>query len=333
LPGKPVNGSGNGARSGAQTLLLLAAPLSGFVLRALADGPKQLSELQRLADFPAQTTLRAQLKRLVESGAVAKNRRNRFPGVLEYELTDGGLDLLFAAGVLESWLAKSSGGPLSLGGGAAKASIKALAEGWSTTMLRALAASPLTLTQLDGLISSLSYPALERRLSALRIAGLVEPLPGNGRGTPHRVTTWAREGVAPLAAAVRWEQSHLGENAAPIGRLDAEAAFLLTVPMLRLPDETAGSCRLVVETHNGRAVMPAGVTVAVEDGRVASCVTRLQRDADAWAIGPPDAWLSALIEENIDRLELGGRRRFARLLIERLQGQLFANPIGNMFGP
>jgi DNA-binding HxlR family transcriptional regulator len=325
------NGSGNGARSGAQTLLLLAAPLSGFVLRALADGPKQQSELQRLADFPAQTTLRAQLKRLVGSGAVVKHRRNRFPGVLEYELTASGRDLLFTAGVLEDWLARSPGGPLPLGGGAGRASVKALAEGWSTTMLRVLAAGSLTLTQLDGIISSLSYPSLERRLSALRLAGLIEPLPLQGRGTPHRVTAWAREGIAPLTAAARWEQRHL-EGAPPIGRLDAEAAFLLTVPMLRLPDETAGSCRMAVEIRNGAGVRLAGVTVAVEEGRVASCATRLGNDADAWAIGPPGAWLGALVEEDFDRLELGGRRGFARLLIEGLRGRLFETRLGNASG-
>ena len=52
-------------------------------------------------------------------------------------------------------------------------------------MMRALAARPLSLTELDSLISDLSYPALERRLSSMRIAGLVEAQPSQrGRRPP-----------------------------------------------------------------------------------------------------------------------------------------------------
>ena len=55
-------------------------------------------------------------------------------------------------------------GPLALGSSTAKSAIKALVEGWGTNMIRALAARPLSLTELNGLISGLSYPSLERRL-------------------------------------------------------------------------------------------------------------------------------------------------------------------------
>ena len=82
-----VNGSGNGARSGAQTLGLLATPVNSLILGALADGPKRQVELRRAAGLPAQTTLRAHVKVLSEVKAIAKHRRNRFPGVLEFELT------------------------------------------------------------------------------------------------------------------------------------------------------------------------------------------------------------------------------------------------------
>ena len=46
-------------RSGAQTLVLLAAPLNVLILRAFADGAKQQAELRRKAGSPAQSTLRA----------------------------------------------------------------------------------------------------------------------------------------------------------------------------------------------------------------------------------------------------------------------------------
>lgn len=323
MTGNTVNGSGNEARSGAQTLVLLAAPLNILILRALSDGPKQQSELRHAAGSPAQTTLRAQLKRLEELGAIAKHRRNRFPGVLEYELTRPGRDLLFVVVVLDHWLGQAPEGPLTLGSSAAKATIKALAEGWSTTMLRALAAGPLALTELDGVIGSLSYPSLERRLAAMRFAGQVEACPGNGHGTPYAVTTWLRQGVAPLVAAGRWERRNLPISTAPIGHLDVETAFLLAMPLLQPLDELSGSCRLAAEILNGKKRRLAGVVVEVQSGTIESCTTHLQGHTDAWALGPSAAWLNAVIEHDLDRLELGGDGQLARAIVEGLHGALF----------
>jgi DNA-binding HxlR family transcriptional regulator len=325
LAGNRVNGSGNGARSGAQTLLLLATPLNVLVLRALAEGPKQQAELRRAAGLPAQTTLRAQLKRLTDVGAVEKHRRNRFPGVHEYELTAAGRDLLFVADVLERWLERAPDGPLALGENAAKAAIKALAEGWSTTMLRVLAAGPLSLTELDGIITSLSYPALERRLAAMRLASLVKARASDGRGTPCGVTNWLRQGVAPLASAIRWERRHLPRDTAPIARLDIEAAFLLALPLLRLPSDVSGSCRMAAEMANGGERRLAGAMIELRNGKIASCATQLRGDPDAWALGSAPAWLDALIARDADRLELGGDCQLASALVDALHQVLFAS--------
>ncbi len=320
-----VNGSGNGARSGAQTLSLLAAPLNVLILQALADGPQRQAELRQVAGSPAQTTLRAQLKRLVEIGALEKHRRNRFPGVLEYELTAPGRELLFVAATLERWLDRAPREPLPIGDNAAKAAIKALAEGWSTTMLRALAAGPISLTELDRLIGSLSYPSLERRLSAMRLAGLIERRVGNGRGTPYAVTGWLRRSVAPIAAAIRWERRHAQGAMAPIGRIDVETAFLLAMPLLRLPRGVSGSCRMAAEVANGEKGL-AGVTVEVRETRIASCATQLKGSAEAWVLGSFSAWLAAMIDQDPAQLELGGDGSLARALIKGLHGELFSVP-------
>lgn len=327
-----VNGSGNGARSGAQTLLLLAAPLNVLILRTLADGLTQQSELRRETGSPAQTTLRAQLKRLVEIGVIDKHRRNRFPGVLEYELTPSGRRLLFVIDVLERWLENAPEGPLPLEGNAAKGAVKALAAGWSTRVLRVLAAGPLSLTDLDSVIGSLSYPALERRLAAMRLAGQVERRPSNGRGTPYAVTGWLRQGMAPLIAAMRWERTHLPASTTAITRIDAEAAFLLALPMLLLPHDLSGACRLAVEVPNDEREL-AGVVARVERGAVGFCSTHLASHADAWALGTPVAWLDAVIEEDGDRLELGGDLHIARALLGGLHEALFGIPAGQRSAP
>jgi DNA-binding HxlR family transcriptional regulator len=325
LVASTANGTEKGARSGAQTLALLAAPLNTLILRALADGPKQQTDLRRLTGAPAQTTLRAQLKKLVDFGAIDKHRRNHFPGTLDYELGPAGRHLLFVVDTLEHWLELAPDGPLQLNDSAARAATLALAEGWSTTVLRALAAGPLSLTQLDRVITSLSYPALERRLATMRLAGLIVARPGAGRrGTPYTVTDWLRRGVAPLAAAARWEIRHRPAESAPIGRLDTETGYLLAVPLLALPPEASGSCRLAAEIHNGKRRDFAGVVIEVKQGgRLGSCTTALSGDHDAWALGTSAAWLDAVIDRDLGGLELGGDKSLSRGLVEGMHSELF----------
>lgn len=315
MAGNSVNGSGNEARPGAQILTLLAAPLTGPILKSLIDEPKRLTSLRQEVDFPAITTLRGQLRRLVEVGAVEKRRGDRFPGALTYALTEPGSGLRSVSRVLERWLDHAPDGSLPAAGNAARAAVKALTEAWSTRMLRALAAGPLTLTELDHLIGSLSYPSLERRLAAMRLAGLAVARPGDGRGTPYELTAWARTAVAPLAVAANWERHHLPGDAIPITAPDAEAAFLLAAPLLHVDARQTGTCRLAVAFPRGRRRQLAGATIAVQAGEVVSCTAALREDANAWAVGSAEAWLEALFDARTERLKLGGRRRLALDLV------------------
>lgn len=323
LTGSGVNGGANGARSGTRALTLLATPLNGTILQTLSESPRRLVDLRRDCGSPAQTTLRAHLRELEAIGAIQKRRRNSFPGVLEYELTSAGRELLFVAEVVERWLEDAPDGPLVFGSSAAKAAIKALVEGWSSAMLRALASGPLSLTELDRVIGALSYPSLERRLAAMRLAGQVEASQSNGKGTPYAVTPWLRQGIAPLTAGVRWERRHLPDDSPPVKRVDTEAFFLLALPLLRLPEELSGSCRLGVEMSNGTARRLIGAMARVEEGRITSCNVRLEGNADAWVTGSTSAWLHAVIGSETAGLELGGDQRLARSLLDGLHGVLF----------
>jgi DNA-binding HxlR family transcriptional regulator len=306
-------------RAGSYALCLLAAPLNAFVLQTLAAGPRSLIDLRREVGSPPQTTMRGHMQALSKIGVLEKRRRNDFPGSLDYELTGPGQDLMEVADVLRAWLAAAPEGPLDLGSVAAKSAIKALTEGWSTSMLRALAARPLSLTELDSLIVRFNYPSLERRLAAMRLAGQVQAMPGGGRGTPYAVTAWLRQGVAPIAAAARWEALYLRGVAAPATNRDVEATFLLAVPLLRLPHELSGTCRLAVDMGRGKHEHTGlvGVMVQVEAGRIASCVSSLEGHADAWAAGSTTVWLEAIFEHGSSRLETGGDQG---LLSEILDG-------------
>lgn len=310
-------------RAGGYALSLLSVPLNVHVLKALDEEPRPLIDLRRAVGSPPQTTMRVHLRTLTEIGVLERRRQRDFPGAVDYELGGPGRELLTVGRMLQAWLAGSPDGPVPLGSVAAKSATKALVDGWSSTIVRALAARPLSLTELNKLISGLSYPSLERRLGALRLAGLIEPRPSSAKGTPHAVTDWLRQAIAPLAAAARWERQHVSTDSPPIGRLDVEAAFLLTVPLSRLPAELSGDCRLAVELRNGGVEPPlAGVMVSVEEGRVTSCVSRMRGTAAAWASGGAAAWIAAVLDRDTAQLEVGGDCDLAISLVDGLHGAL-----------
>lgn len=270
--------------------------------------------------------MRGYLRTLTETGIVERRRCNRFPGNVELQLSDAGRELLTVVAVLSRWLAAAPGGPTAFGGRGAKSAITALVAGWSTSMIRALAVRPLSLTELDSVISGVSYPSLERRLGAMRLAGLLKRAASNGRATPYEVSAWLREAAAPLVAAARWERRFLGPAGVPISTRDIEAAFLLAVPLLHGPREACGSCRLAVEfAGNGDGVI-AGVAVSLEAGRVTSCSTKLEGPTDAWVCGGPSAWFSAVIERDLAGLEVGGDCSFALDVVEGLRSVLLEAP-------
>jgi len=285
-----------------------------------------LIDLRRAIGSPPPTTMRGHLRTLTELGILERRQENAFPGAIAFELGRPGRDLLAVVDLLGSWLAEAPMGSIELGSAAAKNSVKALVEGWSSTIIRALAAKPLSLTELSRLISGLSYPSLERRLGTMRLAGLIERSTGNGRGTPYAVTDWLRRASGPLAASIRWERRHLGDQAPPVSRLDFEAVFLLAVPKARLTGEQNGLCRLGVDLQSGGEHRLAGVVVEVKEGRVASCLTRLNGETDAWALGSPSAWLAALLEQDLERLEVGGDVQLAVALVDQLYDSAFRAP-------
>jgi DNA-binding HxlR family transcriptional regulator len=311
-------------RAGAAALSLLAAPLNVNVLKGLAEGPRPLTGLRCELGSPPQTTLRTHLRRLEALGIVERRAPKQFPGTVDLELGAAGQNLLAVGQVLEGWLAAAPDGEIALGGPAAKRTVNALVEGWSTNMVRALAARPLTLTELSSVISAVSYPSLERRLAAMRKAGLLERRAGRGGAAPHGPTEWLRHAIAPLAAAARWEHAHLEPNEAPVAPRDVEAALLLTLPELRLSPSQVGACRMVVELGGGDRRRLAGALAGVRRGRIAFCTTKLEGKSSAAVAGTVTAWLDALLDAGADRLQFSGEAVLAREMFEAFRAYLFA---------
>jgi DNA-binding HxlR family transcriptional regulator len=303
-------------------MTILATPLNLQVLRALAGRPMRLAELRRATGLPAQTTLRGHLATLGEIGALEKRPTSQMPYAVENELTPMGRDLLGVADRLEGWLNQAPDGPVSLEGGAGKGIVKAFVDGWGSTIMRSLAARPMSLTELDRCIADLSYPSLERRLSSMRMAGLIEARQSGGVGTPYAVTDWARRGITPLAAASRCERVHMGGRAAPVTQADIEAAFLLATPLVGLPADVSGSCQLEVEADPSETRPQAGVMVTVDHGKIVSCDSHLGSAPGDFAIGSASKWFSAVKDGTAHLLRIGGSRRVAECIVIALHAAL-----------
>jgi DNA-binding HxlR family transcriptional regulator len=310
-------------RAGGYALSLFSRALHALVLRALADGPLRLAELRREVGGPAQTTLRGNLDTLIGVGALEKRQTNGRAGVLGNALTPIGRELLAVTDAIEAWLARAPEGPIRLESETGKAAVKALVSGWGSTMLRALAARPFSLTELDNLINAFSYPSLERRLGAMRLVGCVTAVQGNGGGTPYTVTEWLRQGMAPLLAAVRCERRHMAEETAPLTRIDVETILLLIVPLAAFEPHADGVAQLAVFGGGESDGRSAGIRLTVRDGLLTHCTSKLEPSSESWIRGSAGEWLDALVEGRTDQLEVRGDRALTPDFVNGLHRALF----------
>jgi DNA-binding HxlR family transcriptional regulator len=277
-----------------------------------------LLELRKAVGSPPQTTMRGRLRTLTSLGLIERHEHDHFPRSVEYSIDDAGKALLTVASRLDQWL-EGAEQPLALGTPEAKGAIKALVDGWSSSVVRAIAARPLALTELDRLIPNMNYPSLERRLGAMRLAGQIETCEGRSRSRPYTPTTWLRRAVFPILGAAAWERRFADrEITRPMGKLDFEAAFLLVAPLLGVPRDLRGICRFAVELPYATGPTFAGAQIALEEGRATSCVTRLGGEVTAWVSGSSQEWLRAVLATEPGALEIGGDRELARSVLECL---------------
>lgn len=247
-----------------------------------------------------------------------------------YEVSEAGVEGLFVAHVAELWLQSAPGGPLPLEDDEEEGAVNTLLEGWRPGIVHALARGPRTEEELEGSVE-LPRRALRERLAAMCEAGMLERLPGEGEGERYAVTEWLRRAIAPLAAAARAELRDPKPEAAPIEASDVEAAFLLALPLVELPAETSGCCRLTVEGLEGSEAPAAMLTARVDAGRAIAQAGGQTGDppaeAGAWATAAPAAWLDTVIERDVRSVATGGDRLLARLLLDGLHEALFGVPV------
>ena len=240
--------------------------------------------------------------------------------------TSAGAEAAFAGFALKRWLLNAPQGQLRVGMPAAGEAIAALLCCWSATVIHGLAAGPRSLAELNALVEPLDFDTLEEHVKAMERSEQVEALTEADGTTRYALTRWLREGLVPIAVAAR-QEIHFPpppDNVLPPDRLDVEAAFQLALPLVALPRELSGACRLSVELEDGEL---AGVTVRVESGLVVSCESRLEEGVGTWAHGSAIEWLDTVVDPAAGLLELGGEERLAGALVDGLHERLFGLPL------
>lgn len=228
--------------------------------------------------------------------------------------------LLHVIDVLKRWLRECPEGPLELGQRAGEA-IAPLVCCWSATVTHALASEPLTLAELDRAVPVLVYETVEEHVEAMERAGLAEAVSGDGE-TRYALTEWMRRGFAPIAAAARMELHHPEPDVAPPEALDVDAAFQLTLPLLWLPPEVSGTCRLDVRIPGGDD-FAVGAMAEVAGGRIVSASPLLDEKPATLITGTPVQWLDTLVDPPSLQLGVSGDLTLVHWLLIGLHEVLF----------
>jgi len=186
--------------------------------------------------------------------------------------------------------------------------VKALAGGWSSSLMRALATRPSTLTELSEQIPEINYPALERRMGWMRTTGQIDALPKESHGVPYVPTTWLRRAITPLVVAIRCERRHI-EDSPPITDVEAETAFLLGLQVAPLPEGRRGACTLAMQTDaieidEGQPL--TGINIELEVDGSASWEVGMVTKPRTWAVGTAEDWLIAMLDGRFEILRIGG---------------------------
>jgi hypothetical protein len=233
-----------------------------------------------------------------------------------------GGQLLYVIHSLKRWLRDRPAGPLELGPRAGHA-IAPLVCSWSGTVTHALASEPLSLAALDRAVPILSCETVEEHLVAMAHAGQVEALTGDGE-TRYALTDWMRRGLAPIAAAARLELHHPEPDVAPPEALDVDAGFQLLLPLLRLPEDLRGACRLDVRFPGG-GDFAVGAMAEFEGGRIVSSSPLLEERPHTLITGTPIQWLDTLAHPSSLQVGVSGDLDLVDRLLVGMHRTLFGD--------
>lgn len=314
--------------AGSVGLSAFSHPLTGNILRAHKAGPMYSSELKAQLSWASPTSLRLATEEMRGAGTLVRLGNGSGSRATASELTPSGRGLLEVGGAVDNWLLRAPGEAIEPANPAGPSAVKALIDGWDSTIVHELAKRPVTHSELSSAIPDLSHHSIGRRLAKLHSAGLVSKTPESNGAKRVEPGSWLGQAIAPLCVAARWERTYLDGRARPIGQAEIEAAFLLILPLLRLPSDANGACALAVvppgAIGTGQDPTLAAVSVVVREGQIVSSKYESSISLASWAQGDLGGWLAAVIDDDTAGLRFhGARARLIRQLVGAIHRLLF----------
>lgn len=303
-------------RIGTLTLRMLGDPLNAQILEAMAGEPSDPLRAAELLDT-VQEAAAADNGDDLEAAEQEGEEPEPEDIHTKHAITAAGLQTLAVRKLLESWLARHPGGALPADGEAAQEAVETLAESWGSGLLHPLAERPRTARELRDAAGGRGE-RLEANLASMLRHGLLER--AGGEAELYAISDWLREASGAIFLAVHIERL---QQTTPVRVKppDADALFQLSLPLLRLPGEGPGACRLEVPMRGA----VAGATAHVAEGGAVSCEPLGEDDVEVRAAGSLDEWFSAVVDGGVERLRMEGDIRLpaaiAMAMHERLIGR------------
>lgn len=272
---------------------------------ALGDGPLRTKELTaRVPGYSARTIYRS-ASQLASLDVVEREEEPGVPSKVVQSLTDPcGRDLF---NLLDSFadaaLVRLPDGRLDVHSWAL---LGLLADLWESGMAEELSCDPRSPTELARAQSGLSYHQVNRRIALFITGGLVRAIPARRQRKRCALTEKTRRAMALVAGLGRWRHRHIAsEEEAGLTAPEMGTVLRIALPLVRLPKHTGKGLKLCVsDAEHSSSEESEVIWAEVEnDGTVHSCSSALPK-ADGQASGTVDAWLTAILDGDQDRIEI-----------------------------
>jgi len=184
-------------------------------------------------------------------------------------------------------------------------------------ILRALSERGLTCTELERRLPGRTRSTLERRLGALRHAGLIHSRHmADQREVHHELTVHARKAGTVIVTVARWHWRWTPEQI-PALAADVPGLICLIAPLVRMPVDMEGTCLLHVE-HQPAAPAQAHVHLSVAEGRVTPLPLGSTRPPCARMHAEDAAWVEALCSGDPKGITVEGARALGHAVLAGL---------------
>lgn len=311
--------------STADVLRLLSAGATGAILMALGEGPLRTKGLTQQVPGYAPRTIYRYAGKLAELDVIEREEEPGVPSKVVHMLTEPcGSELHdLVSRFADASMTRLPDGRIDAH---AWASLGLLADLWESGMVEELSCEPRSPTELARGRHGLSYHQVNRRAGLFHTAGLLCEEPGPGRRRCYALTEKTRKAMGLITGIGRWRHRHVVSEDEEGMTLDEMVTTLRTsLPLVKAPDHAGKRLKLHVLSADEVAGAEGEVVwVEVEaDGTLHSCAEP-RPNVDGWSRGKIETWIPAILDEDPQRLLLGGDEQLVGACLTALHEVLWA---------